>query len=1509
VNKATALHAEVVESRQLLSSSALFIPSTGELNIELGSLDNVRVSSVAGRVQVETSTGNGSFSTLNSLGVVASASVQSIVVVGGDDSNTIDLNGVTAAAFAGLTSISVDGGNGDDFITGSPDFGDSIVGGHGHDTINGQGGNDTILGGDGDDSILGGAGNDSIRGGDGQDFIAGEAGNDTVDSGDGDDTVSGGDGDDSISAANGEDSVTGDAGNDTLNGDGGADTINGGDGNDSILGGEFADSLLGGAGNDTINGQGGNDTIDGGDGDDSLKGGANNDVITGNAGNDTVNGESGADQISGGDGNDSLLGGAGNDSLNGDAGNDTLGGQAGDDTLVGGGGADNLNGGAGNDLLLSAATSVSILSALTVSEGDSGTTNALLTVNLSSRSASAITVDFATQSGTAQAGSDFVATSGTLTFAPGVTSQTIVVPIVGDTVVEGTESFQIVLSNPVNATLSQTTSTVTILDNDVAASSVVSNSVATTSRQRVVSRQALGKPGNSTNDTAVDNARQWVVSLTAGASPTVVAAALGVSPLRPTGHLNNTYVLTLDDTQDVARLKHDLSLRADVLSAYPLTARQQLQRAIPNDPLFLNEWHLQNVGQTGGSPGSDANVTPVWDTIRGTGVVIGIVDDGLDHTHPDLVPNYVPSLSFDFNSNDPDPQPNSTFEDHGTAVAGVAAAIGFNGVGVSGAAPNASLAGLRLIAAPTTDLDEANGLGFMNQGIDIYNNSWGPADDAQRLEGPGPLTLAALQNGTSNGRGGLGNIYVWAAGNGLQAGDNTNYDGYANSRFTIAVSAIDDNGVQAFYSEPGAPILVSAYSSGNAIGITTTDLVGAQGSSPTDYRNDFGGTSSATPLVSGVIALMLEANPNLTYRDVEHILVNTSRQTDPTDSDWTLNGANHFVNHKYGFGAIDANAAVNMASTFTSVGPEVSVVIPTVNVGAAIPDNSLVGVTSSINVTQDIRIEHVQITFDATHTFRGDLEVTLTSPAGTRSVLTERHNDSGDDFSNWVMTTVHSWDESSVGTWTLQVRDRSALDVGTFNSWQLSLFGTVAQVTPPPVPVVVDSEGDTLVGGDGDDTIVGGDGNDSINGQGGNDSLLGGAGDDTLLGGSGQDTLDGQAGNDVLDGQGGADTVFGGDGDDTFLFNPNGSGFETIDGGEGLNTVLANGTNGADTITVGQTGSSLTVAAGTSTLIVTGRVQDVIVNGGLGNDTITVGDVSSVGFLKLEVHGGDGNDLLTAAGANIGLVRLLLAGENGNDTLVGSNGNDTLDGGAGNDAANGGAGNDLVRGGAGNDQLGGGLGNDTLDGGDGNDFATGDAGNDSILGGNGNDTLKGADGADTLNGQAGDDNLNGMAGDDSLLGGVGRDVLAGGAGNDTLDGGRNDDTISGNSGNDLIRGDHGNDFIDAGDGNNKVNGGDGHDTILAGDGTDLLNGGDGNDQINAGGGNDTVTGGDGNDSIQGGAGADVILGGDGDDYIDGQGGTDTIAGGQGVDTIIDPVSEIDEQFVLSAAVLLALQAN
>ncbi|KKL27402.1 hypothetical protein LCGC14_2385490, partial [marine sediment metagenome] len=202
---------------------------------------------------------------------------------------------------------------------------------------------------------------------------------------------------------------------------------------------------------------------------------------------------------------------------------------------------------------------------------------------------------------------------------------------------------------------------------------------------------------------------------------------------------------------------------------------------------------------------------------------------------------------------------------------------------------------------------------------------------------------------------------------------------------------------------------------------------------------------------------MLEANPNLTWRDVQHILVQTAQITDQTDADWTTNAAGHDINHKYGFGVVDADAAVAAASNWVSVLPEVSITSGTMTVGAAIPDNDSNGITSVVSMPTGIgTVETVEVTFDAAHFDPGDLEVVLTSPGGTQSILAEQHFDFiGNPYSNWVFTSTRNWGEMAEGDWTLTVRDLSAGTTGTWNSWTLNAYGVVSAGAGPELITII----------------------------------------------------------------------------------------------------------------------------------------------------------------------------------------------------------------------------------------------------------------------------------------------------------------------------------------------------------------------------------------------------------------------------------------------------------------------
>ena len=525
-----------------------------------------------------------------------------------------------------------------------------------------------------------------------------------------------------------------------------------------------------------------------------------------------------------------------------------------------------------------------------------------------------------------------------------------------------------------------------------------------------------------------DSVSQWVI---------VSSKQQGI----PAQHLENTWIVDANFAEG-ANMFSELQELGVIEVAYPLVEKHWTPKWTPNDALFDEQWHLVNSGQTGGNSGEDVNITGAWDDYRGTGVVIGIVDDGVDTQHADLDNYYEYNLDYDYCDNDGDPTP-SYYDGHGTSAAGVAAAAGNNTIGVSGAAPEAGLAGLLLIACSTTDVREGNTLSHENQQIDIYSNSWGPSDNGRTVSAPGPLMMAAFENDVNQGRGGLGNIITWAAGNGLDDDDNSNYDGYANSRHTIAVTAVTHYGEQSWYAEPGANILVASPSDGSGEGITTTDIEGGGGYNNGDYNSNFGGTSSATPLVSGVIALMLEANPNLTYRDVQHIIANTARVNDANDNGWQVNGAGHDVSHKYGFGVIDAGAAVNMAETWTTVDEEISFESGLLDIpDTIIPDKPSPGISESTVVSESIRVEHVEVVVDIDHDFRGDLEMILTSPSGHQSVLSEKHDDSNNDWNDWMFTSVQHWDEDSYGTWTLSIEDQGNGDEGTFYDWELNIYGT-----------------------------------------------------------------------------------------------------------------------------------------------------------------------------------------------------------------------------------------------------------------------------------------------------------------------------------------------------------------------------------------------------------------------------------------------------------------------------------
>lgn len=574
---------------------------------------------------------------------------------------------------------------------------------------------------------------------------------------------------------------------------------------------------------------------------------------------------------------------------------------------------------------------------------------------------------------------------------------------------------------------------------------------------------------------------RWVVQLQDNVDAGALANQLGFQNLGQVGELNNYYIFA----QDGSGSSESIALSVgQVLSTAPqiIEFEQEFTQyreayAVPTDPQVGDQWHLINTGQSGGTAGVDANVTGAWDDgYDGSGVTIAVVDDGLEITHPDFASKYNSAASFDFNGSDPisltdqDSNPSHEAPDsgHGTSAGGVAVADDDGTVCGVGVAYNAGVSGLRFLSdnGITTDSMEATTFNYAMQTNDIYTNSWGPANTGYFMSGPGPLAENAFMNGVNNGRGGNGNIYVFAAGNNAEYLGHANANGYANSRYTIAVAATDHNGERSPYSEMGTNLLVNApsnifsYANPNLTGggIVTTDRLGTAGyNNQSGFSNnctdDFGGTSSATPVISGVIALMLEANPNLTWRDVQHILVETARKNDPTDILWNTNGAGRDFNIQYGFGTVDASAAVAMAETWTIVAPEVSYTSGVIPMSAALDDGSgdfsndiqVAGEPVIIQHTVDdnINIESVEVQLDANHTYWGDLRFYITSPSGTTSFLyPARKFDSSTGAFSWTVSSMEFWGEDSAGVWTLFVEDVWTGDTGTVDGFSMTFNGT-----------------------------------------------------------------------------------------------------------------------------------------------------------------------------------------------------------------------------------------------------------------------------------------------------------------------------------------------------------------------------------------------------------------------------------------------------------------------------------
>lgn len=521
--------------------------------------------------------------------------------------------------------------------------------------------------------------------------------------------------------------------------------------------------------------------------------------------------------------------------------------------------------------------------------------------------------------------------------------------------------------------------------------------------------------------------------------------------------------------------------RADSYCIHTNIARTGLTA---NDPLLPQQWYLINTGQNAysscaGIAGNDINLPEsLWSDVTGSGVKVGVLDTEIDSSHPDL------TLSGSVDYDD------ATFVgDHATSVAGIIGAIKNNNEGGSGIAPEASLYGFNILNSENNaSWSEALGGSGISTGLDIFNQSFGYGK-VQRPQTYNDSIHQDYQNGATTLRSGKGALYFKAAGNyfeeynnvciGLNTNDfglpcqNANMDRDNNIPFNMVVAAVNAKGKASSYSSSGSSVIFSApggeYGNSNPAIIAPTDKdkeTDPENISSVDgnnhYTKNFNGTSSASPMAAGVAALILEKKPTLGWRDVRHIMLTTADKIDSSipaavltwnngqrltaEPAWQNNGAGHHYHNWYGFGRINAQAAVTAAGSYGSnLAAQQTKTETSLTLNQAIPDNSATGTSHTLTVASgnNLTVESVQVKLEFSHTYVSDLQIQLTSPSGMVSVLMTPRNGMGVAVTNQelVLLSQAFYGEDSLGGWTLEVFDTNGDDTGTLHDWSMTVYG------------------------------------------------------------------------------------------------------------------------------------------------------------------------------------------------------------------------------------------------------------------------------------------------------------------------------------------------------------------------------------------------------------------------------------------------------------------------------------